>query len=39
MGGTEPTCDYTLFYGNGNESHKLGTGFLYVWESYQQLSG
>jgi hypothetical protein len=27
-GGTEPAGDYTFFYGNGNENHELGTGFL-----------
>jgi exonuclease III len=26
-GGTEPAGDYTLFYGNGNADHHLGTGF------------
>jgi hypothetical protein len=26
-GGTEPTGDYTFFYGNGNADHHLGTGF------------
>jgi hypothetical protein len=25
--GTEPTGEYGLFYGNGNENHELGTGF------------
>jgi hypothetical protein len=27
-GGTEPAGEYTLFYGNGNENHKLGTSFM-----------
>jgi exonuclease III len=35
--GTEWAEDYTLFYGAGNEDHQLGTGFLYIRESYQQL--
>jgi hypothetical protein len=26
-GGTEPAGEYTLFYGEGNEIHELGTGF------------
>jgi hypothetical protein len=32
-GGTE----YTFFYGKRNEHHELGTVFLYIRESYQQL--
>jgi hypothetical protein len=27
-GGTELTCEYTFFYGRGNEYHELGTGYL-----------
>jgi hypothetical protein len=29
-GGTEPTGEYTFFYGKENENHKLGTGFFFV---------
>jgi hypothetical protein len=36
-GSSEPTGNYTFFYGNGNENHKLGTCSLYISESYQQL--
>jgi hypothetical protein len=28
-----------ILYGKGNENHELGTGFLYIRESSQQLSG
>jgi hypothetical protein len=38
-GGTEPAGEYTFMYGKGNENHELGTGFLYIRESYQQLRG
>jgi hypothetical protein len=38
-GGTERTEDYTFFYRAGNEDHQLGTGFLCIRESYQQLGG
>jgi hypothetical protein len=36
-GGTEPVREYTFFYGKGNENHELGTDFLCIRESYQQL--
>jgi hypothetical protein len=35
--GTEPVGEYTFFYGKGNENHELGTVFLCIRESYQQL--
>jgi exonuclease III len=38
-GGTEPVGEYTFSNGKGNENHELGTGFLCIRESYQQLRG
>jgi hypothetical protein len=35
-GGTEPSGEYIFFYEKGNENQELGTGFLYIRESYQQ---
>jgi hypothetical protein len=36
-GCTEPAGEYTFFYGKRNEDHELGTRFLCIRESYQQL--
>jgi hypothetical protein len=36
-GGTEPAGEYTFSYGKGNENHELGTVFLCIKGSYQQL--
>jgi exonuclease III len=36
-GGTERAEDYTLFYGQGNELHELGSFFSYIRESHQLL--
>jgi hypothetical protein len=36
-GGPESAGKYAFLYGKANENHELGTGFLYVRESYQQL--
>jgi hypothetical protein len=38
-GGTERAEDYTFFYGAGNVDHQLGTVFLCIRESNQQLGG
>jgi hypothetical protein len=38
-GGTEPASEYTFFYGTRNDNHEVGTGFPYIRESYQQLTG
>jgi hypothetical protein len=37
--GTEPACEYTFFYGKGNDNNELGTCFSYIKESYQQSRG
>jgi hypothetical protein len=36
-GRAERAEDYTGFYGEGKEDYLLGTGFLYIRESYQEL--
>jgi hypothetical protein len=38
-GGTESAGEYAFFYGKGKKNHKLGSGFLRIRESYQQLRG
>jgi hypothetical protein len=38
-GGTEPAGEYRFSCGKENENHELGTGFLFIRESYQQLRG
>jgi hypothetical protein len=37
--GYQTADNYTFFYGKGNVHHQLGTGFLYIIESFQQLKG
>jgi hypothetical protein len=37
--GTELAEECTFFYGTGNENHELGTDFLCIIKSYQQLRG
>jgi hypothetical protein len=38
-GGTEPAGEYTFLCRKRNENHELGTGFLFIRESYQQFRG
>jgi hypothetical protein len=38
-GGTKPAGEYTFLYENRNDNHELGTDFLCVRESCQQLRG
>jgi hypothetical protein len=38
-GGTEPTGEYTIFYGKGIENYVLVGVFSYIRDSYQQLRG
>jgi hypothetical protein len=38
-GCTEPAGEYIFFYRKGNKNHELGTGFLCIRKSYQQLRG
>jgi hypothetical protein len=35
--GTESVGEYTFLYTKQNENHEIGTGFLCIRESYQQL--
>jgi hypothetical protein len=35
--GTLESNNYTLFYGEGNANHQVGTGFLFISELDQQL--
>jgi hypothetical protein len=38
-GGTEPAGEDTFSHGKGKENHELGTGYLCIRKSYQQLRG
>jgi hypothetical protein len=38
-GGSEPSDNYTFFYGNGDANHHYGQIFSYFRESFQQLRG
>jgi hypothetical protein len=38
VSGTQPAGEYTFYHGKGKENHEA-TGFLYIRESYQQLTG
>jgi hypothetical protein len=37
--GTAPAGEHTFFYGKGNENRGMGTGILYIRESYLQIRG
>jgi hypothetical protein len=37
--GNKSVGNYVFFYGNWNENHELGTGYLYTRKSHQQLRG
>jgi hypothetical protein len=38
-GGTEPAGEFTFFNVKRNDNNELGTGFMCIRESYQQLGG